>query len=263
MLLSRSLICRTVGADILGPTFEKSYISEIIMNIKESYSRLRFLPLYLLFLLFLTATPARSELLTGKVVNVADGDTITILDTNKTQHKIRLYGIDSPEKAQDFGNAAKKYTSSLTAGKTAEVISYDTDRYGRTVGVVMVNGVNVNQSLINAGYAWQYRAYCKESFCDGWLGLEQEARNSKLGLWVDPNPVAPWEWRKDKRNGNVANSSVSTSASVGEYHGNVKSHVFHSPGCQHYNCKNCIEMFKSVEEAVNAGYRRHDQCVKQ
>lgn len=218
----------------------------------------------ILVAVYFIAFPVLSQALTGKVVNVADGDTITILDSNKTQHKIRFYGIDTPEKGQAFGNAARSYTSSLTAGKNAEIIAYDTDRYGRTVGIVMVNGVNVNQSLIEGGFAWQYRAYCKESFCDDWIGLEQEARSSKLGLWADPNPTAPWEWRKAKRNGNAVNSSVNTSVSVGGgYHGNVKSHVFHSPGCQHYDCKNCTETFRSTEEALRAGYRKHEQCVKE
>lgn len=118
------------------------------------------------------------------MISIADGDTITIL-TGKTRHKIRLYGIDTPEKAQAFGKAAKKHTAKLVAGKTVDVTTYDTDRYGRTVGVVVADGANVNQSLISAGYAWQYQKYCKASFCDDWLRLEDKSRTSRIGLWSD------------------------------------------------------------------------------
>jgi endonuclease YncB( thermonuclease family) len=101
-----------------------------------------------LLVILVLAFPTVCHALTGKVISIADGDTITILDNTKTQHKIRLYGIDTPEKKQVFGKAAKKYTASLTAGKTVNVTTYDTDRYGRTVGVVQVNGLNLNRKLI-------------------------------------------------------------------------------------------------------------------
>ncbi|TKB28449.1 hypothetical protein FCL47_02900 [Desulfopila sp. IMCC35006] len=117
-----------------------------------------------LLVFLLVSISAQAGVITGKVVGIADGDTIAILDSNKIQHKIRLYGIDTPEKGQAFGNAAKKYTASLTAGKTAEVIAYDTDRYGRTVGIVMNNGVNVNQSLIKAGYSSRMTARRADGF---------------------------------------------------------------------------------------------------
>jgi endonuclease YncB( thermonuclease family) len=221
---------------------------------------MRHLTIQLLLLFILTATPALSQVITGKVVSIADGDTITILDSSKTQHKIRLYGIDTPEKGQAFGNSAKKYTASLTAGKTVKVIAYDTDRYGRTVGVVMVNGVNVNQSLIKAGYAWQYTQYCKESFCKDWLQLEREAKASLRGLWAD-DPIAPWDWRKDKRSGQTSSATESVyTASAAGYHGNVKSHVFHDSSCRHYNCKNCVKDFRSKQDALNSGYRPCGMC---
>lgn len=94
----------------------------------------------ILFLCFFVLFLGLSHALTGKVISVADGDTITILDSSRKQHKIRLYGIDCPEKGQAFGKAAKKHTSHLTYQKTATVTEYDTDKYGRTVGVVQVGG---------------------------------------------------------------------------------------------------------------------------
>ncbi|WP_240744199.1 thermonuclease family protein [Desulfopila sp. IMCC35006] len=215
----------------------------------------------LLLTFFLLVTPALSQVITGKVIHIADGDTITILDSSRNQHKIRLYGIDTPEKGQAFGQAAKKFTSSLTASKTAEVTVYDTDKYGRTVGVVMVNGTNVNQSLIKAGYAWQYRKYCKEAFCNDWLRLEDNARNLRLGLWADKHPETPWDYRKGIRNGTTSSKTERTyTASAGSYHGNVKSHVFHAPSCRGYNCKNCVKSFGSRQAALNSGYRPCGIC---
>lgn len=110
---------------------------------------------YLLLFIILTVSPALSNVITGKVVSVSEGDTITILDQYNIVHTIRLYGVDSPEIGQAFGNSAKQYTSSQTTGKRANVTPYDTDTYGRTVGVADVSGLNINRSLIEAGYAWK------------------------------------------------------------------------------------------------------------
>lgn len=202
------------------------------------------------------ALPAISQTITGKVVGISDGDTITILDAGKKQHKIRLYGIDCPESGQAFGQAAKKHTAALVARKTVIVESFDTDKYGRTVGVVMVDGNNVNQDLIAAGYAWQYRKYCKESFCSDWLQAEERARSARAGLWSDPDPVPPWDWRKGTRTGTPGKVDVSP----GAYNGNVKSHVFHQPSCRDFNCKNCVETFQSREDAIANGYRPCGRC---
>ena len=144
----------------------------------------------------------------------------------------------------------------LTFKKTATVTEYDTDKYGRIVGVVKVAGVIVNEEIIRAGYAWQYRKYCKASFCDDWLKTEGQARNAKIGLWGDSDPVPPWEWRKGARNSSYEAGNIGKyTASAGGYHGTVKSHVFHSPNCRHYNCKNCTMEFASKSAAVGAGYR--------
>ena len=211
--------------------------------------------------LLLIIAPTLSQALSGKVVSVADGDTITIIDKSKTEHRIRLYGIDTPEKGQPFGNSAKKHTSRLVAGKSVEVTPYDTDKYGRTVGVVSVNGTNVNQSLIESGIAWQYRKYCKETFCPGWLQLERKTKLSKYGLWAGTDPVPPWEWRKGARNSNYSEVSSGVRApGSASYHGNTKSHVLHSPACLDYNCKNCTKAFDTKEAATSAGYRPCGRC---
>jgi len=139
----------------------------------------------------------KAESWTGKVVSVADGDTITALNNGKSE-RIRLYGIDTPEKRQAFGKKAKQFTSSMVFGKTIEVKIKDIDRYGRTVALVYVDGESLNEALIKAGYAWVYQRYCKESFCKDWLSLEGAARYGKIGLWSEPDPIAPWDFRYKK-----------------------------------------------------------------
>ena len=139
----------------------------------------------------------KSESWSGEVVGVADGDTITVLHNGKGE-RVRLYGIDTPEKRQAFGKKAKQFTSSMVFGKTVKVETKDFDRYGRTVGLVSINGESLNETLIKAGYAWVYSRYCKESFCKDWLNLESVARSGKIGLWSDPDPMPPWDFRHKK-----------------------------------------------------------------
>jgi micrococcal nuclease len=134
----------------------------------------------------------------AKVVSVTDGDTIKVFNADQGQVKIRLYGIDTPEKGQPYGKAAGKHLASLIAGAMVEVETATTDRYGRTVGIVWDNELNINQQMVQAGYAWVYQRYCNKSFCDFWLELENEAKAAKLGLWQEPNPIPPWEWRRRK-----------------------------------------------------------------
>lgn len=130
----------------------------------------------------------------AKVVSVTDGDTITVLHFGH-QEKIRLYGIDCPEKAQDYGQQAKAITGALIAGRNVDVETKTVDRYGRTVGLVTVDGQSLNELIIQNGYAWVYRQYCKEHFCSDWMRLEEKARQQKKGLWAGSNIIPPWEWR--------------------------------------------------------------------
>jgi len=135
----------------------------------------------------------------GKVVGVADGDTITVMHEGRGE-RIRFYGIDCPEKRQDFGQKAKQFTSNRTFGKTVEVTPFDVDRYGRTVGIVSIESQCVNEELVKAGLAWVYTRYCKQSFCSKWKDSEKVARKNKVGLWSLPNPIPPWTFRHKKVN---------------------------------------------------------------
>lgn len=158
------------------------------------------LPL-LLFLALLSATPvfARS-VLEGKVVHVADGDTITILTQDRTRHKIRLYGIDAPERKMPFGRKSGDALAKLVAGEYVRVIPMYTDDYGRIVGLVE-NGdeTEVNREMVKNGWAWVYTHFCKADFCSEWKIFEKQARERKKGLWRDNNPQPPWEWRRYNR----------------------------------------------------------------
>jgi endonuclease YncB( thermonuclease family) len=151
-----------------------------------------------LLLIFLSAFPCLAWAWSGKVVSIADGDTITVL-RDKEQVRIRLYGIDTPERGQAFSKRAKQFTSKLVYGKVVEVEPVDIDRYGRTVALVTVFQRLVNEELVNAGFAWIYTRYCDRPICERWKVLEQEAREAKRGLWADPNPIPPWEFRKKRR----------------------------------------------------------------
>ena len=132
--------------------------------------------------------------LNGKVVSIADGDTFTLLTADKRQVRVRLHGIDCPEKTQPWGNKAKEFTSEAIFGKTVSVQEKDIDRYGRTIGMVtMPNGEILNEALLKAGLAWHYTYY---DINPEWAVLEQIARKQKLGLWKDSEPIAPWQYRR-------------------------------------------------------------------
>jgi len=134
----------------------------------------------------------------GTVVSVTDGDTIKVM-IDGVQTKIRLYGIDAPEKKQAFGQAAKQFTVARVAGKQVDVEPVATDRYGRTVGIVTYDGHNLQAELVRAGMAWVYPQYCQKLFCKDWAAIEQAAMAGKVGLWVDPTPVPPWAWRRQEK----------------------------------------------------------------
>lgn len=143
------------------------------------------------------AFSAHAESISGKVVSVSDGDTLTILDNSNTQTRVRLAAIDAPEKAQAFGLRGKKELSDICFGKQATIEVVDIDRYGRSVGEVECGGVKANEAMIRAGLAWVYRKYAKGY--DYLYPIEDDARTAKRGLWADANPLPPWDWRKLQR----------------------------------------------------------------
>ena len=141
--------------------------------------------------------------LSGKVIGISDGDTIDVLDSSKITHRVRLAGIDAPEKAQPFGQGSKEYLSDSVFGKLVEVQSGKTDKYGRTVGKILVNGFDANLGQIRAGFAWHYKAYAWEQSADDrslYSMAEEKARAQRLGLWSEKKQIPPWEWRHGGKN---------------------------------------------------------------
>ena len=139
---------------------------------------------------------AQAATFSGKVVGIADGDTLTVLTASKKQHKIRLAEIDAPEKHQPFGSKSKESLSDLCFDKEAEVTPFVKDRYQRIVARVKCAGVDVNAEQVNRRMAWVYRKYAKDH---NLYVLQHDAKVAKRGLWGDPGPTPPWEWRKSTR----------------------------------------------------------------
>jgi len=153
----------------------------------------RFILSIMLFIILAGCADARK--VSGKVVSIQDGDTITIL-AGKAQHKIRLEGIDCPEKSQAWGNRARQYTSELVFGKHVRVEYTGRDRYDRILGTVYLpDGGNLNQELLKAGMAWHYKYY---NHSDVLADLEKQAQQARIGLWSDPKPIPPWDFRRKK-----------------------------------------------------------------
>lgn len=146
----------------------------------------------LLIGLALTSTALANEM-EAKVVGIVDGDTIDVLDAAKTQHRIRLDGIDAPERGQPFSKRSKALLSDLVFGKTVKITTKGSDKYDRTVGRIAIDGKDVGLLMLEAGMAWHYTKYDQsEKYAEG----EQSARSAHAGLWKDRTAIPPWAWRK-------------------------------------------------------------------
>lgn len=135
--------------------------------------------------------------ITARVVGVTDGDTVTVLEAGSNNRKIRLHGIDTPERGQPHYRQAKNALADMIAGETVGIGVVDTDRYGRTVGVIYFGGQNINVALVRDGHAWWYRQYAQ--YDRQLQAAEAQAKSAGLGLWQDTDPVPPWEWRRGQR----------------------------------------------------------------
>ena len=147
-----------------------------------------------LFILILCSNANSLELI-GKVIKVSDGDTVTILTEDKTQHKIRLNDIDAPEKKQAFGNKSKDNLAKYIAGKTVTVEYQKKDKYKRVLGTIYYNNTDINLQQVKDGYAWVYKKYSNNQT---YYKAEKLARDKRVGLWIDKNSLEPWEFRKQK-----------------------------------------------------------------
>ena len=184
------------------------------------------------YLIALTASILSAEggTVTGRVVKVYDGDTITVLDSNYLQHKIRLDGIDAPERGQYYGAKATQALKAVLGSGQVMVEVTTKDKYGRGIGQVMVGQTNVNAWMVEKGWAWHYKRYSS----DRWLAeLELKARAAKVGLWAHPRPpMAPWDYRAAQRGKNRPEQAAAITN--GQYWLNTSSGVRHNPSCRNY-----------------------------
>ncbi|MGB2819137.1 MAG: thermonuclease family protein [Burkholderiaceae bacterium] len=160
------------------------------------------LPVLLPALLAALPYSAHAEQLRGKVVAVADGDTITLLDEQRQQHRIRLDGIDAPERSQPFGQRARQSLAGLAHGREAVAECPKTDKYGRSVCRVTVDGIDVGLEQVRRGLAWHYVRYAREQTPEArveYARAEQQARGERSGLWSYRDPTPPWDYRRAAR----------------------------------------------------------------
>lgn len=220
----------------------------------------------ILLLFFLLVSPAFAfETWSGKVVGVIDGDTMDVLHDGQAE-RIRLNGIDCPEKSQPFGKKAKEISSELVFGKEITVRSYKRDRHGRTVADVLINDTSLSYELVKLGLAWWYQKYSKDQELET---LEAEARLAKRGLWADPNPIPPWDFRHPQHQealmlspgGNLFLSSTQDADSA-PIIANKQTHIYHRPDCPSYTgtAPKNRRIFTSPAEAEAAGYRVAKTC---
>jgi endonuclease YncB( thermonuclease family) len=145
---------------------------------------------------------ASAETLRGEVIGLSDGDTLTVLDNERHQHRVRLVGIDAPEKRQAFGERSRQHLSALVFRQEVVVDWKKRDRYGRILGLVRVRSVDVGQAQLRAGLAWHYKAYAREQPAAQrslYSDEEVDARRARRGLWSEAEPTPPWEFRRSKR----------------------------------------------------------------
>jgi endonuclease YncB( thermonuclease family) len=203
---------------------------------------------------------------TGPVIGIVDGDTVDVLHNGQAE-RIRLNGIDCPERGQAYGKKAKQFTADLIFGKEVRVSPIRKDRHGRTVAdVVLSDGIDVAHELVKSGYAWWFKKYAPHD--ETLAALEGEARAEKRGLWADSHPVPPWDIRhppskKPMQAAPFAGTQVMKPDSTAiQIIGNRQSKIYQRPDCPNYTAtspKNRV-MFNSAKEAEQAGYRVAKTC---
>jgi endonuclease YncB( thermonuclease family) len=157
--------------------------------------------------LFASLAHGRALELEGQVIAVHDGDTVTLLDGRQVQHRVRIAGIDAPERGQPFGTSARENLARLVHGRRVEAQCHKRDRFGRDVCSVFVEARDVGLEQVRDGLAWWYREYAREQRLEdraNYEAAEGEARSARRGLWRDPNPQAPWAWRRQNGPGRKA-----------------------------------------------------------
>lgn len=203
------------------------------------------------------ATASRHRVFTAKVTSVVDGDTLHVVGDDGVELVIRVEGIDCPESGQPYGGVARRFTRAEAFDRRVQVRVMDTDRHGRLVARVYLDGTDLSVRLLRAGLAWHYTDYSHDPVL---AAAEQEARRAKRGLWSDASPVAPWLWRRQSRESHASRGVPD--AAAGPFFGNTSSRVFHSATCKNAHCRNCSVTFSTAQAAEAAGYRPAGDCLR-
>ena len=152
-----------------------------------------------LLLVSCSSVSIAAEKYQGIVVKIIDGDSLIVMHRGERE-TIRLYGIDSPEWNQPFAQLAKNYLENTVLNKKVVVERLYSDSYGRSIALLSLRNVNLNEELVANGFVWVHKYYCKMKICSKWWSLEKQARNSKRGLWQEKDPIPPWIWKHRKKN---------------------------------------------------------------
>ena len=164
-----------------------------MINLQSFLSRLSFL---IISLIIQISCSNNQNILTGKVVKIVDGDTYDIL-LNGNQTRIRMYGIDAPERGMDYYKISKEYLGHLCENKVIRIIKISTDKYGRIIAKSFLpDGREIGAEMIKAGLAWHFKKYSND---EDLSNFEIEAREKRMGIWSLNNPIPPWEYRRLKR----------------------------------------------------------------
>jgi micrococcal nuclease len=195
----------------------------------------------------LSVSGQRAEI-QARVVKIIDGDTIDII-ADGAKLRIRFEGIDCPESEQAGGSEAAAFTTKLLKDKTVTVRLQGAHE-NRIIGRVFIDSRDISAELVHAGMAWHYASLSKDKTL---AALEKDARAGKAGLWSRPDPMPPWEYRRYAQ-------KPKDVPLPGPFRGNVKSHIFHSSGCEFYQCKSCTQKFTTREDALKAEYKPCKTC---
>lgn len=217
---------------------------------------MRKLKTIILFILLTISLIAQT--LTGKVLYVSDGDTLT-MEVNGQKEKIRFFGIDAPEKTQPGGLESKEFVLNKLKNNVIEVKVTDTDRYNRKIGKIYYDdGVYLNKEIVKSGHAWWYERYARNE--KDLRDAEEYAKSNKLGLWAKPSSIAPWDWRKGIR--------ATSKDQVNDYESNTDDdrvyvtktgEKYHNKGCRYLKS---IRASYTIEEAEDRGYEACSRFVK-
>ena len=216
-------------------------------------------------------------MLAGKVVGIVDGDTIDVLDSNKQTHRVRLAGIDAPERQQAFGARSTQNLAALVRGSAVNVEWYKLDEWQRLIGKVKKDGRDICLEQVRAGFAWHFKRYENEQSEEDrqiYDLAEKEARSVKRGLWKDLIPLEPWLYRNQQREyappskfipdvpDTPSAPTVATVSENGSVRGNRRSMIYHWPGCPNYDdiAPHNRVPFATRQEAEQAGYRAARNC---